>query len=192
MKTLLAIILLTIAAPAIAHAQATIPPPTGPQVTATGPQSASGCGSPKEEWDVTTDEKNHPTAAAETAKAHLYFIQDDAQYIPHPRPTTRFGVDGEWAGATHSNSYFFAAVDPGEHRVCVSRQGMNGAGGARRESSLDFTAEAGTDYYFSARDIFSGPPNPGPPPIVVFRQINSDEALGLMSKFAFATSTPKK
>jgi uncharacterized protein DUF2846 len=192
MKLFFAIVILAIAAPAIAHAQATIPPPTGPQASAAGPQATDGCGSPKVDWDVTTDEKNHPTAAPEATKAHLYFIQDDSQYVPHPRPTTRFGVDGQWAGATHSDSYFFASVDPGEHRVCIRWQGAVGAGGERKETSLDFTAEAGSDYYFTAHDIFAGPPNSNAPPFVMFRQIDSDEALAMMSRFAFATSTPKK
>jgi hypothetical protein len=194
MKTFFAIVLLAIATPAVVRAQVTIPPANGPQVT--GPQASAGCGDPKENWDVTTDDKNHPTAAPEPTRAHLYLIQDDSQYIPHPRPTVRFGIDGQWVGATHSNSYFFVSLAPGDHRVCINWQGMAGAGGNGRhsESVQSFTAEAGQDYYFSAHDVFTGDPNGhnNEPPFVVFKPLDSDEGLMLMSRFAYATSTPKK
>jgi hypothetical protein len=195
MKTFLAVIILAVATPAIARAQVSIPPANGPQAAPAGPQATIGCGPSNVNWDVTTDEKNHPTAAPEPTKAHLYLIQDDTEYVPHPRPSVRFGIDGQWVGATHSNSYFFVAVDPGEHLVCINWQGMVGAGGQHRESVLHLTAEAGTDYYFTAHDVYhGGGPGPytGPPPFVVFTQINSDQAMMMMSRYAYATSTPKK
>jgi hypothetical protein len=197
MIKVLAVAIFAIATPAIARAQVTIPPANGPQAAPNGPQATIGCGPSNINWDVTTDEKNHPTAAPDPAKAHLYLIQDDTEFVPHPRPSVRFGIDGQWVGATHSNSYFFVAVNPGEHLVCINWQGMVGAGGPHRESVLHLTAEPGTDYYFSAHDVFSGGgPGPGPHPntqqFVVFTQINSDQAMLMMSRYAYATSTPKK
>jgi len=207
MKNFLAIVLFAIATPAIARAQATIPPPTGPQVTipqASGPQANGACGPSNEDWDVTTNDKTHPTAAAEPNRAHIYLIQDDTEYVPHPRPSVRFGIDGQWAGATHSNSYFFVSVDPGEHHLCIRWQGAVGAGGQHRESDsvLELSAEAGQDYYFVAHDVYSGgdsrpgqpnrPNEPPPSQFVIFRPANSDQAMMMMSRFAFATSTPKK
>jgi Protein of unknown function (DUF2846) len=196
MKTLLAIVLFAIATPLIAQAQVTIPP-AGPQAEPTGPQASAGCGSLKEDWDVTTNDKNHPTAVAEPTRAHVYFIQDDAEFIPHPRPSTRFGIDGQWVGATHSNSYFFVSIDPGEHSVCMAWQGSVGAGAQRKEFALHLTAEAGQDYYFAAHDIFTGAavgpggrPDEGPFP--VFKPLDHDRAMLLMSQYAYATSTPKK
>lgn len=180
MKVLAVIVLLSIAAPVFAQAQST------------GPQPTVGCGPQKIEFDVTTDDKQRPTAPPDAAKAHVYFLQDDSEFASHPRPTVRFGVDGEWVGATHSNSYFFVSVDPGEHHLCVSWQGIVGIGPQRREAALHFTTAAGTDYYFRANDIFDADLHSGRPAVVVFEPLDSDEAQLLMSKFSFSTSTLKK
>lgn len=179
MKIILPLLLLALAAPAFAQAQGA------------GPEATVGCGSPKVDWDVTTDNNSHTTAAPDATKAHVYFIQDDTNYIPHPRPSTRFGIDGQWVGATHSNSYFFVSVDPGDHQVCIEWQGMVGAGGLRKQSYLEFTAVAGADYYFDADDIYSGGQHSSAQPMVVFTPMDRDQAMALMSRYAYATSTPK-
>ena len=52
------------------------------------------------------NDKQHPFAKPESGKALIYFLQDDPNFLSRPRPTTRFGLDGNWIGATQSNSYF--------------------------------------------------------------------------------------
>jgi hypothetical protein len=180
MKTLFAIMVLAVASPCIAQAQST------------GTAAAPGCGPDAGQFDVKTDQNQHPTAAADATKVHIYFLQDDDEFLSMPRPTTRFGVDGTWVGATHSNSYFYVAVGPGEHHLCASWQGFvgGGLGSQRREAALHFTAEAGTDYYFRAKDIYG--PKTGGPAVVLLKPLDSDEAQLLMSQFSFSTSTPKK
>jgi hypothetical protein len=120
----------------------------------------------------------------------VYFLQDDAAFLSRPRPTTRFGIDGAWVGATHSNSYFSITIDPGVHHLCASWQGFVGLGPQRKEAALHFTAEAGSDYYFRAKDIAN--PTEKMPAVVLFKLVDSDEGKLLVSQFSFSTSSPKK
>jgi hypothetical protein len=170
MKALL--VLLFVALPAFGQNQ-----PSGTAV-------APGCGPAKTEFEVTTGQDPHPSSRATDGKALVYFLQDDKEFASRPRPTVRFGVDGAWAGATHSNSYFYVSVDPGEHHLCASWQGEFSLTPQRRDAAFLFTAEAGHVYYFRADDSSRLPG-------VIFKPVNSDEALLLMSKFLFSTSHPK-
>src|SRR5215469_3489561 len=102
-------------------------------------QSPPGCGPEKQKIDVTTT-KNYAALQVDPGKALIYIIQDDSQFDSRPRPTTRIGVDGAWAGATQGNSFFRATLDPGEHHLCASWQGVM-IGAARRVAALHFTAE---------------------------------------------------
>lgn len=101
-----------------------------------------------------------------------------------------FGIDGEWAGATHCNSYFYVTIDPGVHHLCASWQGFVGPGPQRKEAALHFTAEAGSDYYFRAKNIAN--PAEKMPAAVSFKLVDSDEGKLLVSQFSSSTSRPKK
>ena len=83
--------------------------------------AAPGCGEPKMKFEVKTEKSQHP-AQTDVGKAMVYFIENDSQFDSFPSPTTRMGIDGEWVGATHGNSYFSVSVDPGEHHLCASWQ----------------------------------------------------------------------
>ncbi len=178
MKLLMAMALLAFASPAFGQAQSS------------GAASVPGCGAANVEFNVKTDNKPHPAVQPDAGKAHVYFLQDDADFLSRPRPTTRFGIDGAWVGATHSNSYFYVTVDPGVHHLCANWQGFVGLGAQRNEAALHFTAEAGSDYYFRARDIVN--PNNKMPAVVLLKPLDSDEGVLLISQFSFSTSTPKK
>jgi hypothetical protein len=178
MKLLMAMALLAMASPAFGQTQSS--------VAATVP----GCGAANVEFNVKTDNKQQPAVLPDAGKAHVYFLQDDADFLSRPRPTTRFGIDGAWVGATHSNSYFYVTVDPGVHHLCASWQGLVGLGPQRREAALHFTAEAGSDYYFRAKDIAN--PNNKMPAVVLLKPLDIDEGVLLISQFSFSTSTPKK
>jgi hypothetical protein len=65
-----------------------------------------------------------------------------------------------------------------------------GLGPQRREAALHFTAEAGSDYYFRAKDIAN--PNNKMPAVVLLKPLDIDEGVLLISQFSFSTSTPKK
>jgi hypothetical protein len=177
MKLLIAMLLLTIVSPAFG------------QVQSPGSASVPGCGGANTEFDVKTDDKQHPAVQPDAGKALVYFLQDDAAFLSRPRPTTRFGIDGAWVGATHSNSYFYITIDPGVHHLCASWQGFVGLGPQRREAALHFTAEAGNNYFFRAKNV--GNPDTKTP-VILLKPMDSDEGALLISQFAFSISTPKK
>jgi hypothetical protein len=147
---------------------------------------APGCGDKKIKWDVTTDRSKHPIATPDAGKALVYFLQDDANFQSSPKPTTRFGLNGNWVGATQSNAYFYVSVDPGEQHLCSGWQSWIGVGAGHTDAADHFTAEAGKSYFFVARNYYAnldhGPAN------MKLEKINSDEAQLLMSKFGFSTS----
>ena len=153
-----------------------------------GTAVAPGCGPAKAEFEVTPGQDPHPSSQPADGKALVYFLQDDGDFASRPRPTVRFGIDGAWAGATHSNSYFYVSVDPGEHHLCASWQGTVVLGPSRKEAAFQFTAEAGQTYYFRANDVANRGSSLA---AVIFNPLNSDEAQLLMNKFTFSTSHPK-
>jgi hypothetical protein len=178
MKLLVATLLLAVASPVFGQAQSS------------GATSIPGCGAANIEFNVKTDDKQRLAVQPGAGKANVYFLQDDAAFLSRPRPTTRFGVDGAWVGATHSNSYFYITIDPGVHHLCASWQGFVGLDPQRREAALHFTAEAGSDYYFRAKDIAN--PNEKMPAVILLKPLDSDEGQLLISQFSFSTSNPKK
>jgi hypothetical protein len=178
MKLLIAMVLLALTSPVFGQAQSS------------NAAAVPGCGAANIDFDVKTDDKQRPTVQPDSAKAHVYFLQDDAEFFSRPRPTTRFAIDGTWVGATHSNSYFYVTIDPGVHHLCASWQGVVGLGPQRSEAALHFTAEPGIDYYFRAKNIFDLKENK--PAVVVLKQLDSDEGQLLIRQFSFSTSNPKK
>jgi hypothetical protein len=151
------------------------------------PQSAQipGCGPAQESFSVTAINGAHPTAQPDPGKALIYVFQDDTGVEYHPRPTTRIGMDGKWVGATHSNTYLYSAVDPGEHHLCVRWQGI---GMSSKVVALHLTAVDGHSYYFRVKDTWTR--NQGKQ--IEFTPIDSDEGQLLASKAALSTSLPKK
>lgn len=159
------------------------------QNTSSASPTASGCGPEDIHFNVKSDKHQHPITQPDPGKAVLYFLQDDAHFLSHPRPTTRLGVDGEWVGATQSDSYFYVSVEPGEHHLCASWQSFVGFGaGKRAAAAAHFTAEPGGVYFFRAKDFWTKESG-------VFRiellPLDSDEGQLLASKFSFSTSQKK-
>ena len=165
--------------PAVAAAQGK-PMPTA---------AAPGCGIDNVKFDVQTDRSQHPLAKPEPGKALVYFLQDDGYFLSRPRPTTRFGLDGNWVGATQANAYFFVSVDPGEHHVCAGWQSFVGFTTGQKSAAAHFTAEAGNAYFFLVKDYFVE--NRGPAGMEL-SPVDSDEGQLLMSKFGFCTSHPRR
>jgi hypothetical protein len=151
---------------------------------------APGCGSYDVQFDVKTTRSQNDLPAPDSGKALVVFLQDDARYETIPRPTTRFGIDGTWVGATHSNSYFYVPVDPGEHHLCANWQSKGIlVGSSRPTAALHFVAEAGKVYSFRARDTYN---KDRPPAEVKLEVIDNDEAQILMNSFELSSSHPKK
>jgi hypothetical protein len=158
---------------------------------------APGCGDPNARFAVKTTKGqpaiqgngNPPRAGQpDPGKALVYFLEDDTGYEAAPKPTTRIGVDGQWVGATHGNSYLYFALDPGVHHLCASWQKAVALFQGRKTAAAHFTAEAGHIYYFLAKNIWTrdGPTDMSLDPV------DSDEGQLLANKFAFSASRPKK
>jgi hypothetical protein len=143
-------------------------------------------GLPNTTFEVKMDNGEH-NASPVAGMAIVYFLQDDTNYLARPRPTTRLAVDGRWVGATHSDSYFYFPVDPGEHHLCAIWQ-PGGWDGAVRTGAAHFTAEAGHVYYFRAQN---GSRKDGTRTIE-FGRVDSDEAKLLIRQYAFSVSSVKK
>jgi hypothetical protein len=140
-KSLLAILLF--AMPMIARGQDT-------QEAATLARSA-GCGPSQTEFNVKTDKNQHPTPQPEVGRA-LVYVFDTIKLDPGiviGNVTLRIGLDGDWMGANHGDSYFYFPVDPGEHRVCAQWQSSLDSR-SKLASAASLTAEAGQTYYFRA------------------------------------------
>ena len=157
--------------------------------------AAPGCGAENTKFDVTTDRSKHPFVKPDPGKAIVYFLQDDSYFLSRPRPTTRFGLDGNWVGATQSNSYFYVSVDPGEHHLCAGWQSFVGFNVAQKSAAAHFTAEAGGVYFFVVNDRADAAGEHGEqqrPAGMKLSALDSDEGQLLMSKFGFSTSRVRK
>lgn len=113
----------------------------------------AACGDPAARFDVKQSKATDP-AQPPPGQALVFVIEKDLTARVFATPTTRFGIDGNWAGATHGDSHFSIAVSPGEHHLCAFTQ-FGGVGGAG-QAFAHFTAEAGTVYYFEVRNTRVG------------------------------------
>ncbi len=110
------------------------------------------CGSDALSFDIKTSKGPAQLAPPAEGMAKIVFIQTlvkkgFAPLYAKSDFTTRFGLDGAWAGAAGNNSYLTLDVAPGEHHVCASVQGSASAVKDMIGMS-SFTAEAGKVYHF--------------------------------------------
>jgi hypothetical protein len=152
-----------------------------------------GCGDPKTKFDVEISKSQAP-ARPDTTKALIYFLEDDTFFNSIPKPTTRLGIDGEWTGATHGNSYFFVPIEPGVHHLCVSWQSsLPALGQGNQSAAAHFTAEPGGIYYFEVKNKLvpkAGSEGPGIVEISL-ELLDSDQGQLQVNKFKLSTSHPK-
>lgn len=158
------------------------------QTASTTQATAPGCGPTNLKFSVRTDKSQHPSAQPDKDKALIFFMEDDASFESRPQPTTRLGVDGNWVGANHGNSYFYVSVDPGEHHLCASWQSWVGFGMHDTSAAAHFTAEPGRSYYFRVRNTWLREHGVTR---VELTPIDSDEGQLLASRFAYSSSQPK-
>ncbi len=166
--------------------------PATPQDDAAAIRAAAGCGPEWVQFDVHTDKKKHPFAAATQEKAVVYVFEDEIReetwYIGSV--LIRVGLDGAWVGATKGRSYFFFTVAPGEHHLCADRHIMLQKS-AKLTSAVSLTAEAGKVYFFRARVEERNEPQY--PPSVKLEQVTDNaQAMLLVSSSAFSVSHAKK
>jgi hypothetical protein len=166
-----------------------------------GTPGSPGCGAPKEKFDVSTESSQSP-ARAEADQGLIYFIQDDSSFNTRPRPTTRIGLDGTWAGATGGDSYYVFPVSAGIHHICASWQGSGpgriaasvlGAGSSylSKEAATSFTAEPGGVYYFVVKNTYLHHEHGSDTLELKLDEVNNDQGQLLVNKRKLCTATKK-
>jgi len=149
------------------------------------------CGNDKVKFDVSARSNQPAPAPPADGKAQIVFIENENHMIgPFMNATVRFGMDGAWAGANNSNSYFTLTVDPGVHHLCASWQSAL----PMLKKSIDvasFTAEAGKVYYFAAPVTVTPTGNNTANYTFDLSQLNDDEGQYRVKAWKLASSTPK-
>jgi hypothetical protein len=108
------------------------------------------CGDDSVRFQVATQKDQPAPSLPAAGKAQIVFVerfQQNEGLCIECAVTTRVGVDGNWVGANHGNSYFAVDIAPGEHHLCVDWQSAMGR--MRQKAALDsFTAQSGKVYYY--------------------------------------------
>ncbi len=150
---------------------------------------AAGCGASDVEFNVKTDRIQRPTAQPAPGKALVYIfnVYRSGASFNIGSVTVRVGLDGDWVGANHGDSYFYFPVDPGDHRICAEWQ-SSFERLSRLASAASLSAEPGKVYYFRA----VADNNSHGAPAVKLEPLDPAEAILLSANSAFSTSRPKK
>jgi hypothetical protein len=142
------------------------------------------CGPNNVDFKLKMDNSQHEVSQPAPGKAQIYFIHESGTFLSLGYPTTKVGIDGAWAGANHSNSWFSASVDPGEHHVCVTLQSSLVDD---RVEFAHFQAEAGKVYFYRTRLVLSRSVE-----LLELEPIDSDQGKYLVASFGLSVSQPKK
>jgi hypothetical protein len=158
------------------------------------------CGPDKVQFDVKTAKNQPAPTPPADGKAQIVFIEAMDKNLACwscGTPSSRFGLDGEWVGATKGDSYFTVDVAPGEHHLCADWQSDFGSL-KKKVGMADFTAEAGKTYYFEARvkikehDYGVGPDSTSEVDRdLSFSQVNDDEGKYRVKASPLATASAK-
>ncbi|MGA7831373.1 MAG: hypothetical protein WCA21_10455 [Terracidiphilus sp.] len=149
-----------------------------------------GCGDDSIQFDAKQEKDNPGLPALAEGKALIVFSESMPNEMK-VQSTTRFGVDGAWAGATKGDSYFTVTVDPGDHNLCASMQSAPNRMKKTFTQMASFTAEAGKIYYFEAAVNVIGNMNMGIASFD-FSQLAEKDGKYRIKAWKFATSKPKK
>jgi hypothetical protein len=153
------------------------------------------CGPSTEKFVVTIDKVPSPAEAdprPAPGKALAYLVQDDAYFDKSKkyRPIVKWGVDGDWVGATRHRAYLAIQLDPGEHRVCAEWQVPPAIVTRATNGTLKFTAVAGRTYYFRAIDVYQ--PNNVHVARVILDPTAADSGALLAKQFGRANWAPQR
>jgi hypothetical protein len=160
------------------------------QDQATAARTAAGCGSDNVQFDVKTDKRQHPQGQVAAGKALVYVFEaerSDAGTLKIGAVTTRIGLDGQWVGANHGNTYFYFPVDPGDHSLCANWQSTLGRI-SKLASAVSLTAETGQVYYFLTKVDERSHDNPA----VWMEAVDPAEAKLLIASASLSDFHPKK
>lgn len=150
-------------------------------------QPPAACGPARTSFKVKLQNSRHGPQPLQPGMAQIYFIHEAGipfENLTVAYPTTKYGMDGAWAGAGHGNSWFAVPIAPGKHHLCATLQSSLVS---QRVELLHFTAQAGMSYYFRTRLVLSGSVE-----LLVFNPLDSDQGTLLVSTFPMAAAAPKK
>jgi hypothetical protein len=151
--------------------------------------SASACGKLATKFDVKVSPAVSPGLDSE--KAIVFIIERDLTTRTLTTPSTRFGMDGEWLGATSGNSYSFFVVSPGIHHLCADTK-FGGVGG-EEQAFRHFEAKPGATYFFEVRNMRVGDPGWSEElRDVTLLELDEDQGEYLVARSSFVISQPKK
>jgi hypothetical protein len=158
----------------------------GAQDQAAVAAAQAACGPKNAKFSAIQDHQQHPTPDPDPEKALVYVVQELGELKCEDCALTRIGLDGSWVGANQGSSYFFFWTGPGEHHLCLNWQSWIHAR-SQAVALANFSAEAGTVYYFRAR-IFYARENYS----FDLDAINSDQGKYLVASSALCASHTKK
>ncbi len=164
--------------------------PVFAQDQATAARTAAGCGAENIQFDVKTDKSQHPQGQVAEGKALVYVFEaerSDAGSLKIGAATIRIGLDGQWVGANHGNTYFYFQVDPGVHNLCANWQSTFGRI-SKLASAVSLTAETGQVYYFQTKVDERTHDNPA----VWMEAVDPAEAKLLIASASLSNFHPKK
>jgi len=164
--------------------------PSFAQDQATAARTAAGCGADNVQFDVKTDKSQHPQGQVAAGKALVYVFEaerSDAGALKIGAVTTRIGLDGQWVGANHGNTYFYFLVDPGVHNLCANWQSTFGRF-SKLASAVSLMAETGQVYYFQTKVDERTHDNPS----VWMEAVDPAEAKLLIASASLSNFHPKK
>jgi hypothetical protein len=140
---------------------------------------------------VKKDKKQHAVAQPESGHALVYVIVQERRE-PNAAQigdvTTRVGLDGNWVGANHGQSYLSFAAARGEHQICTDWQSWLKAA-QETSAAANLTAEAGKTYFFRAELTIPWADHPAG---LRLHAVEEAEGLLLISKTAMSTWKTKK
>jgi Protein of unknown function (DUF2846) len=149
----------------------------------------AGCGGDDTQFDVKTNKSQHPQGQIPEGKALVYVFEaekTDAEAFKIGAVTIRVGLDGQWVGANHGNTYFYFPVEPGDHSICGNWQSSIGKL-AKQASAASFSAEPGQTYYFQVRVDERSHDNPA----IWMEPVDPAEAKILISSASLSTFKAK-
>jgi len=123
----------------------------------------ASCGPNGMNFEMKPAKNPQPPPPLSAGQARVYVLQDDDSFQSVTKPTTRVGLDGQWVGATHGDSYVYFPVDPGEHHVCASWQAWGNLKAGDKTLTLTLKTVAGRVYYCRVKDVYRPdhvPPTP--------------------------------
>lgn len=154
------------------------------------------CGKENAKLEVTTQLNPPPLASPEAGKAQIVFLETEntgGQFI-NPGDEARIGIDGAWTGATKGDSYFVAAMSPGQHHLCVNLvKDTDSEWNGTAVTSVN--VEQGKVYYYRVKILHLriGPwPTGDTIQSLDLTPVNEDEGKYLVNSLALATAKPGK